>query len=434
LNSYQRTIEFLYGLQRSGIKLGLRGIQALLQALNNPEEQFPAIHIAGTNGKGSTAALLASMFTAAGYKTGLYTSPHVVDFTERIRINGKPIARREVVRHARILQPLVRRYRTTFFETVTAMAFRHFAEQKVDIAIIETGLGGRLDATNVLKPLLSVITNIGLEHTEILGRTIPKIAFEKAGIIKPHTPCVTGERSAEALRVFRRIARQRKAPLLVVKYQSTIRQASLLGTRFDLRLGKVLYNNLFLALAGDHQVRNAALAIAAIHCVREQGDFAVPERAIRAGLRNVVRNSGIQARLSILQTKPPIIADVAHNPDAIKVLVKALQNLSVRKFVLLFGVSKDKDYQAMVGYLKPIVDRAVVVAARTERARPSDELQQAFMRIGVPAVSERSVRDGVRKIGALLHRGQAALITGSHFVVGEALAHLRRKKYLTINQ
>jgi dihydrofolate synthase/folylpolyglutamate synthase len=434
LNSYARTIKFLYGLQRSGMKFGLRGIRALLQALNNPEQQFPAIHIAGTNGKGSTAALLASIFTVAGYKTGLYSSPHVVDFTERIRINGKPIARRDVVRHTRILQPLVRRYRTTFFETVTAMAFRHFAEQKVDIAIIETGLGGRLDATNVLRPLLSVITNIGLEHTEILGRTIPKIAFEKAGIIKPHTPCVTGERSAEALRVFRRIARQRGAPLVVVRHQSTIRHASILGTRFDLRLGNTLYRNLFLSLAGDHQIRNAALAIAAVDCLRKRGDFTLPERAIRAGLRNVERNSGIQARLSIIQSKPPMIADVAHNPDAIKALVKSFQNLSFRNFVLLFGVSRDKDYQAMVDHLKPIVDRAVVVAAKTERARPSDDLKQAFVRVGVPAVSESNVREGVLRAVALRQRGQAVLITGSHFVVGEALAYVRRKKYLTINQ
>lgn len=416
------------------MKFGLRGIRALLSALDHPEHQFPSLHIAGTNGKGSTAALIASILTAAGYKTGLYTSPHVIDFTERIRINGKPIARRDVVRHLRVLRPLVQRHRTTFFETVTAMAFRHFAEQKVDIAVIETGLGGRLDATNVLKPLVSVITNIGLEHTEILGRTIPSIAFEKAGIIKPFTPCVTGERSAEALQVFRTIARKRKAPLIVVRSWSTIKRSSIHGTRFDLRVGKMAYRNLLLSLAGDHQIGNAALAIATINLLNRHNQFSLSENAVREGLKDVARYSGIQARLSVVHTKPLMIADVAHNPDAISALVTSLQNLRIRNVVLLFGVSRDKDYLTMVDRLKPIVDRAVVVAANTERARPENDLKQAFVRVGIPADTERNVRKGVIRAGALAQKGQAVLITGSHFVVGEALAFLHRKKYLTINQ
>lgn len=416
------------------MKFGLRGIRALLRTLGHPEQHFPTVHIAGTNGKGSTAAILASMFTAAGYKTGLYTSPHIIDFTERIRINGKPIARREVVRHTRVLRPLVQRYRTTFFETVTAMAFRHFAEQKVDIAVIETGLGGRLDATNVLTPLISVITNVGLEHTEILGRTIPKIAFEKAGIIKPRTLCITGERSAEALRVFRRIASLQKAPLVVVRGRSKVAQASLRGTKFDLGVGKTNYKNLFLSLAGDHQIGNAALAVAIVDFLKGQGRFSMTEEMIRKGLKNVELYSGIQGRLSIVHRKPLMIADVAHNPDAVRVLVTSLQRLHVRNVVLLFGVSRDKDYLTMIETLKPIVERVVVVAAKTERARPADELKQAFVRAGIPSLSERSVREGVVRARELVRRGQAVLVTGSHFVVGEALAYLRRKKYLTINQ
>lgn len=416
------------------MKFGLRGIRALLRALGNPQKQFPSIHIAGTNGKGSTAALLASIFTAAGYKTGLYTSPHVVDFTERIRINGNAIARKDVVRHTSVLRPLVQRHRTTFFETVTAMAFRHFAEQKVDIAVIETGLGGRLDATNVVQPLVSVITNIGLEHTAILGRTIPKIAFEKAGIIKPNTPCLTGERSTEAFRVFRKVARKQKAPLIVVRNQQTIMHASIRGTRCDLRIGTASYKHLTLALAGEHQIRNAALALATVDRLVRQGRFTISDKAIRAGLAHVEQFSGIQARLSVVLRKPLMIADVAHNPDAIKAMVSSLQKLRIRNVVLLFGVSKDKDYLTMIDYLKPIVDRVVVVAAQTERARSVEDLRQAWVRAGIPTFSADSVRSGLRCVRALARRGEPILVTGSHFVVGETLAMLRRKKYLTINQ
>ena len=192
------------------MKFGLQGIRTLLTSLDHPEKQFSSIHIAGTNGKGSTASMIAAIFTAAGYKTGLYTSPHLVSFNERIRINGKAISSQAVARLATAIHPEVKRNNCTFFEAVTAMAFKYFAESKVDIAVVETGLGGRLDATNILQPLVSVITTIGLEHTQILGASLEKIAFEKGGIIKKGVPCVTGVKSQKAVRVLSNICAKKE--------------------------------------------------------------------------------------------------------------------------------------------------------------------------------------------------------------------------------
>lgn len=417
------------------MKLGLRGIGALLRSLGNPHKSFVTIHIAGTNGKGSTAAMIAAVLTAAGYKTGLYTSPHVLDFTERIRINGKTIQPKQVIRLMRKLRPLVQRHRTTFFETVTAMAFQHFAHEKVDVAVVETGLGGRLDATNIVRPVVSVITNIGLEHTDILGRTIRQIAFEKAGIIKRNVPCVTGVRLGPALSVVKRVARKRTAPLLFSKFRKVkLRRESLYGSVIDGSQGKISYKNLKVSLPGRHQIENAALALRVIKLLHRSGRFNVPMSAVRQGLARVQSLSGLHARLAVIQRSPLILADVAHNPDAIAKLTESLKNLKINRVVLLFGVSNDKDYAEMIRLLKPRVDRAIVVAAKTTRACPVWELQREFVRMGIPCEAETGVPRGIQRAQEVVRGRQPILITGSHFVVGEALAFLRKKNYLTINQ
>ncbi|HEY4611793.1 MAG TPA: folylpolyglutamate synthase/dihydrofolate synthase family protein [Bacteroidota bacterium] len=416
------------------MKFGLRGIHAFLNSVGNPERTFPSLHIAGTNGKGSTAAMLAAMLTAAGYRTGLYTSPHVLDFTERIRINGRCISRRDVVRLTRKLKPLVHRNNTTFFETVTAMAFLHFAEKNIDIAVIETGLGGRLDATNVITPLVSVITNIGLEHTEILGNTISKIAVEKAGIIKRNVPCVTTARSSAAFKAIREVARKRCSSLIRVKSTINVKSVSLLGTRLTITVGKKEFRGLKLSLPGAHQFQNLALGLTVVQRLNKAAQFQIPDSAIRKGLARVQQYSGLSARLSVVHQTPLIITDVAHNPDAISALVSALENLRVTGIVLVFGTSKDKNYKTMIRTLKPIVNRAIAVNAKTGRARSAADLHRSFAEIGVPAEAAQSVRAGVRRAQQLVQSQQPILITGSHFVVGEALAYLQRKIYLTINQ
>ncbi len=266
------------------MKFGLQGISRLLKELGNPQRKFRSVHIAGTNGKGSTAAMLAAVLTAAGYRTGLYTSPHLINFEERIRIDGRPIPRKSVAELTSRLSRSIKKQSPTFFEATTAIAFAYFAQKEVDVAVIETGLGGRLDSTNVVKPLLSVITNVTLEHTEILGDTLEKIAFEKAGIIKEKTPCITGVRDDRALAVVKRVCREQHAPLTMGSgFQSIVRKSTLEGTLLDFRIANVNLKRLRLSLPGLFQIQNLALAIAAIEKLRDEFHLELSEEAIRAG-------------------------------------------------------------------------------------------------------------------------------------------------------
>ncbi len=417
------------------MKFGLRGIRKLLRAIGNPEREFVCIHIAGTNGKGSVAAMLAAMLDAAGYRTGLYTSPHLIEFAERIRVNGTPISRKRITDLTRRLRPMINRNKNTFFEAATAMAFKHFALEKVDVAVIETGLGGRLDATNVVKPLLSVITTIGIEHAELLGNTIRSIAFEKAGIIKRNVPCVTGVESGPALPVFRQACNDRSSLLRTTReVEVSAHTMTLSGSSVSVRCGGITLSKAPLSLPGRFQLKNLAVAILAVDQLNRDEKLKVPERAIRRGLGNVQKLTGLRARLSLVRMSPQIICDVAHNPDATRSLSKAIMALGVKEVDLLFGAMRDKDYRSMLRTLKPIIRRLILVKAQTDRSASLDELQRAATRVGLRAESFERVSDAVRFALKDPRRKKPVLITGSNFVVGEALAFLHRKKYLTINQ
>jgi len=416
------------------MKFGLHGIRTLLASLDHPEKQFSSIHIAGTNGKGSTASMIAAIFTAAGYKTGLYTSPHLVSFNERIRINGKEISSRTVARLTTDIYPEIERNNRTFFEAVTAIAFKYFAETKVDIAIIETGLGGRLDATNVLQPLVSVITTIGLEHTQILGASIEEIAFEKGGIIKRGVPCITGVKSQKAIRVLSGICIKEKSQLVRLHQNKIlVNQYSLDGLTADFYLSENKIRNVRVSLAGKHQAMNAFLAIRAIEIAAQRSGFIIDENAIRKGLADIKRFSGIQARLSVVQRNPLVLADVAHNPEAVQVLCASVKRLRLGKIHIVFGLMQDKNYLTIISALRQMAKSFFVVKAQTERSRSTVELAQEVRRAGISVKEFHNVADGVSS--ALSQRdGVPILITGSHFVVGEAIAFLNKEKYLTINQ
>ena len=416
------------------MKFGLHGIRTLLNSLNHPEKQFASIHIAGTNGKGSTASMIAAIWTAAGYKTGLYTSPHLVSFNERIRINGQPIPSRAVVRLATTIRPEVERNNCTFFEAVTAIAFTYFAESEVDIAVIETGLGGRLDATNILQPQVSIITTIGLEHTQILGDSLEKIAFEKGGIIKNGVPCITGVKSRKAIRVLSSICDKKKSELIRIHPNKIfIRQSSLDGLSADFYISGKRVRNVKVSLAGRHQVMNALLAYEAVNIVAKRSNFRIGEKAIREGLAHIQRLSGIQARLSMVLRNPLVLADVAHNPEAMRVLCASLKQLRLGKMHIIFGLMQDKNYLTIISILRQIAKSIFVVKAQTERSRCTAELTQEIRRVGLPVKEFQRVAEGVSS--ALKQRdGTPILITGSHFVVGEAIAFLHKEKYLTINQ
>jgi len=416
------------------MKFGLQGIKELLCSLDHPEKKFLSIHIAGTNGKGSTASMIAAMFTSAGHKTGLYTSPHLIRFNERIRIDGKPIPSRTVARIASILQPEVESNSCTFFEAVTAMAFKYFAESNVDIAIVETGLGGRLDATNVLRPLVSVITTIGLEHTQILGTSITDIAFEKGGIIKKGIPCVTGTKSRRAFQVLRNICNQRKSQLIRIHPSGIrIKHSSLQGIVLDFTFAGSRMKNVYVSLAGVHQAVNTFLALKTIEVVIQQNGFKMNEQSIRKGLGNIQKRSGLQARLSVVRQNPLILADVAHNPEAVRALCQSFRQLCLGKMYVVFGLMQDKDYKQVVKALQKTAKAVFVVEASTDRTRCAAELAKELRRLKLLVEEFIDVKSGITEV-LRKHDGVPILITGSHFVVGEALAFLKKEKYLTINQ
>ncbi|HEY6953088.1 MAG TPA: folylpolyglutamate synthase/dihydrofolate synthase family protein [Bacteroidota bacterium] len=430
-DTYKESVRSLFDLEQFGMKFGLQGIRTLLGTIGNPQNAFPCIHVAGTNGKGSTSSMLAAVFTAAGYRTGLYTSPHLISFTERIRIDGKEIPRNEVVRLTNLIQRQVRKQKATFFEAVTAMAFRYFADSDIDIAIVETGLGGRLDATNVVRPLVSVITNVGLEHTEILGNTLEKIAWEKGGIIKRNVPCVTGVRGKGPLGVIRARAKDLAAPLSTTgRMKIKVKRSTLDGLTLDAAVGRTNYRGLRVSLSGDHQALNAGVVLKTLDVVRRQGHYNIGHDDIYEGLSNVRELAGLEARLSVVRRNPLVLVDVAHNPDGINRLVESLLRLAIRNVFLVFGVVRDKDYRAMIGSLRRITRKAILTKARTGRARPVKDLALEFQKCGIDVVgTNANVASAVRSALERSDPRTPILITGSHFVVGEALAFLRSRKF-----
>lgn len=373
--------------------------------------------------------MLAAVLTSAGYRTGLYTSPHLVRFEERIRIDGKPITKAAVIRHTSRLKKSILTQHPTFFEATTALAFAYFAQQEVDIAVVEAGLGGRLDSTNVLRPVVSIITNVGLDHTEILGESVGKIALEKAGIIKRGRPCVTGTEDRAALAVIKRVGRKQKAAIITATdYSVDVHSSGLEGSTLDFAGGRVTRKNLRLSLPGQHQVKNLAVVLTALEVLRASGNFNISEEAEREGLSNVQRLTGLTGRLSIIGEQPRILADVAHNADAVKVLVEALRGFKLGKMVTVFGVLKDKEYLPMVHDLASLSEDVVAVAPSSDRARSASDVAAAFQREGSRVRAALSVEAGVALALDLAGGRGTILITGSHYVVGEALSALSRKR------
>ena len=424
---YQETIEYLFGLQKYGVKLGLSNSFRLLELMGAPQLAFRSVHIAGTNGKGSTAAFITAMLQAAGHRVGLYTSPHLVSFTERMRINGVQISEAKVVELAQRVRerasfpvPGSGTAVPTFFEVTTAMAFTWFAEQQVDLAVIEVGMGGRLDATNVITPLLSVITNIDLEHTEFLGTTLELIAAEKAGIIKQGVPVVTGVVQPEVVAVLEREATEKQAPLYRLG-KDFAAESVVAGQRqvFGYRGRRGSCSALEIGMIGRYQVDNACLALAAMEVLQEAG-VAVDEAAMRRGLAN----TRWEGRLERVAARPDIFLDGAHNPASARQLAAAVRAMkqSYRRLVLIIGILGDKDRAGILSQLLPLADLVIVTKPNYSRAMDVEAL----------ATEVRQQHETVETTGTVaaaiaLARHRAApedlvLITGSLYVVGDARA------------
>lgn len=425
MSKKEEILSKLFAMQRFGIKPGLDRTQFLLDYLGKPHKKFPSVHIAGTNGKGSTASMLASIFTEAGYKTGLYTSPHINDFNERIRINGAKCSDDFIVEIAEKLLPIAEKKGCTFFEITTAMAFQYFGCENADIAVIETGMGGRFDSTNVVNPLLSIITNIALDHSEYLGSTLEEIAFEKAGIIKNNTPVITAESNFAALKIIEEQASFRKANLLKLQDLVSIENIEFSNNftmKFDIYTHKDKFLNVNIPLVGMHQAENAGMAILASESISER--FNISKAQIISGFAKIKKNTGLQGRIELLQANPQVIIDVAHNPAAVSQLVETLKYClwDGNSFNVIFGAMADKDYFGMLKLLKPYCNELLLVRPNTSRAESIEMLAEAALKLEIRNINPiGTIQDSLKY--ALKER-KPVLILGSFYVIEEALLFL----------
>lgn len=361
----------LFAKTSSGIKPGLEVTENLLKNLGNPEKNYKTIHIAGTNGKGSVASFIEQTLKNNGLKTGLYTSPHLYDFRERIKVNQEMISKKQLEDIFEITQEYDNGLRpATFFEFTTAMAFKHFSNEKIDAAIVETGMGGRFDSTNTIKPHISVITNISLDHTDFLGSRIEDIAYEKAGIIKPSVPCVTACKNSEALKVIADTALEQNSPLYVIERDFTITKNK---ENFILQssIGPDITLDPFLP--GEHQITNSALA--AFSCLLLNKYYPEEFNISKKNIEQAIKETRWKARLETVCTNPSIIIDCAHNPDSIQSLVSFLETKK-SKFTFVFGALQDKDYKTNLSLIEPIAQKFIFTKPDSPRAMEPKELSK----------------------------------------------------------
>lgn len=425
---YQKTVEFMFSqlpmYHRIGVtayKKDMQNIRRLLDFLGNPQERIPCIHVGGTNGKGSTAHMLAAILQAHGIKTGLFISPHYRDYRERIKLNGELIEKAFVVDFIERLKPLVEEVKPSFFEMTTAMAFEYFAQNQVGAAVIEVGLGGRLDSTNIISPLLSVITNISYDHVHLLGNTLPEIAFEKAGIIKKGIPAVIGETHPDAAPVFKAKAKEMDAPLYFADthFNAVVREENFHTTIFDVYQG----NNLFLPalevnLAGGYQQFNVQTVLQATELLRPV--FNLTEAGIRSGLSQVKKLTRLTGRWELLQEKPPVLADSAHNESGIQAVIAHLSKISFRQLHIVIGMVSDKDLAAVFRIL-PSSATYYFAKADVPRSMDAEKLRDEAARFGLRGRAYQSVRKALQAAKRRAQEEDFVLVCGSVFVVAEVI-------------
>lgn len=426
--NYEETLEYLYRqlpmfsrIGSAAYKKDLTNTLALCSFLDNPQHKFKTIHVAGTNGKGSTSHMLAAILQQAGYKTGLYTSPHIKDFRERIRINGQMISKEFVVDFTARNKAISEEIKPSFFELTVAMAFDYFASEKVEIAVIETGLGGRLDSTNVITPVLSLITNIGYDHMNMLGNTLQEIAFEKAGIIKKGIPVIIGEANAETLPVFTTQASEKHAPVYfaneMVKVKSIATKDQQLQIEVDYPYPDkpITYQ---LDLTGLYQAKNVCTVLAAVEVLNELG-FDVPHETIQKALSQVKRLTGIAGRWDIIQQNPAVILDVGHNEDGIREIVRQLQtNYPDAGYHFILGFVNDKDVSKVLP-LFPNGANFYFTNAHIPRAMPYEKLRELALASSITGTGYEDVNEALKAALKNAGPGDAIIICGSFFVIAE---------------
>ena len=405
---FKQLLEDLYSLQRLGIKVGLEHTEKLLEVCGNPHDNFLSIHIAGTNGKGSTAAMIASILREAGYKVGLYTSPHLIRFNERIRVNGVPISDDRIVDFMAQYESAIKEIKSTFFEATTAMAFDYFKKENVDVAVIETGLGGRLDSTNVLKPNITVISSITADHTEILGKDLKTIAFEKGGIIKQGIPLILSSQNEEVKDVLIEIA-DRKNVKITYCNQNDIMNINIseTGTMFNWK--RIDYET---NLIGDHQAQNAVLAIEAVNAFSST----VTVESIAQGLRKVKWPARIQKMHDTL----PIFYDVAHNPQGVQVALDSLYEIYHEKPIGLIALKADKELELIVPILNNRFKELIVTGKPGVGLIKAKDLYNTLINHRIKATYEQDIIKAIKIINNVVSITTPALIFGSHYI-GETI-------------
>jgi dihydrofolate synthase/folylpolyglutamate synthase len=424
--TYQETLNFLYAnlpmFQRIGaaaIKPDLTNTIALCQALGNPHHKFKSIHVAGTNGKGSTSHMLASILQSAGYRTGLYTSPHLKSFTERIKINGIEIHQQYVVDFVNRIHPQIDKLKPSFFEITVALAFDYFAHEKVDVAVIEVGLGGRLDSTNVITPALSVITNIGWDHTDLLGDTLQKIAYEKAGIIKNGIPVVISERQPEIENVFKEKASASGSPIFFAADRFEAKILDVNGVvSFDIvENGTTLIGDLSLPLQGSYQKKNLPGVMETVRVLNNKG-WNIQPKSLRRGLEQVVAYTGLKGRWQVLGRQPLIVCDTGHNLDGMKEVVSEIQRQDYRKLYFVLGMVKDKDISSVLGLL-PRDAHYFFCQAKIARALDAATLFESANLYSLKGEIVRDVNDALRAAKSKAKADDMIFVGGSTYVVAE---------------
>ena len=425
-DAYQKSLDYLFGLEKFGMIFGLNQIERILSVTGNPHKEIQAIHIGGTNGKGSTAAMMSSILQKEGYRVGLYTSPHLIRFTERIKVNGKEIEEKEVAALTEWMKEEIEAAgiapRFTFFDFTTAMAFHYFKQKLVDLAVLEVGLGGRLDSTNVVDPLISVITNVAKDHEEHLGKSILKIAGEKAGIIKKGRPLITAATTPQALHLFSKVCREKESPFYRVGKE--FRYARAEDGDFDYEgLNRKLWS-VHLNLKGFHQIINAATAFGAMEVLEDLG-YRVSTDAMIDGVREVEW----PGRMEMVSSSPGVILDGAHNPAGALVLQESLEKeFQFQHLVLLIGIMKDKDIQSILQLLAPLADHIILTRPHTDRAAPPLLLKKILGRSGKKAEIVEDLNEAIARGLSLVGKEDLLCITGSLYTVGEARAYFCSKR------
>ena len=427
--TYDETVTYLFNcappFQQVGgaaYKEGLSTTIALDNHLGNPHRKFRTIHVAGTNGKGSTSHTLAAILQESGYKVGLYTSPHLIDFRERMRVNGTPASKEYVMdfveKHRAFFEPL----QPSFFELTTAMAFNYFAEQNVEVAIIEVGLGGRLDCTNIITPELCIITNISPDHTQFLGNTLQEIASEKAGIIKNGIPVVIGETTTETKEVFAQKAKECNAPIIFAEEEALLTAATPMENGY--RYSSTIFGEFCGELGGDYQQKNTNTLLSAINILRGKG-FTITEESLRKGFTNVCKLTGLMGRWQKIQDNPRVICDAGHNIGGIKYITEQLARVDCRELRIVFGMVNDKDITSVLKMM-PKNAEYYFTQASIKRAMPADDLKNMAERFGLMGNSHPNVKEALEAALSDSSDDDFIFVGGSCFIVADLLVALKK--------